>query len=238
VAEKEKESRGYNYLAAAAFAFVFVGIVSLIWPKALPFPFWSEWELKKPIFEAVWVSWPLFVWAVVINTLLVFTKYNGYKNPPHEIFIAGTLVSLWAGIVEEICFRWVIFLSAIVSVQIVDFLFLGFIGLHPVQWFYMAVLCPVANFFTLGMLAPYLSGQQFGWAAAAAIISSNGHFRDGHAYQGIFGWVHAWFVGMYMFWLVFNYGLLAAIIVHCLFDFLVYLTITVDAELERRFARS
>ena len=238
MSEKEEGSSGYNYLISAVFAFIFVGIVSWIWPTALPFPFWSEWETKGSLFEGLLVSWPLYVWAVAINSLFIFTKFNGYKEHPHQIFIVGTLLSVWAGVVEEICFRWLIFLSAVIGAYVLDFVLLGFIGLHPLQWFYMAVLCPIANFFTLGMLAPYLSGQQLGWAAAAAIISSNEPFRDGHAYQGLFGWVHAWFFGMYMFWLVFNYGLITAIIVHFLFDFLVFLTVTVDAALERRLARS
>lgn len=231
--ERESTDSSYNYLGDALFALCFAGAVSVYYPGVIPFGFFEFWGFRASPLEAVLISWPLFLWGVVATSVLVFSKYNGYKNPPHEVFLAGTVTSLWAGVVEEVSFRWLIFFSGIIGAYILDFLLLGFLGLHIVQWFYMTVLCPVANFFTLGLLEPYLSGQ-YGWAVAAAMISSNGHFRDGHAYLGILGFINSWFCGMYFFYLTLNYGLVAAIIVHFLYDFLIFLTVTVDVHLERR----
>ena len=96
---------------------------------------------------------------------------------------------------------------------------------------------PVVNFLTLGHLQPYLLGS-LGWAVGAAIISSNGKFRDGHAYQGLFGWINAWFCGMFFFYLMFTYGILASIIVHFLYDILIFIVVYLDAVIERARGRT
>jgi hypothetical protein len=56
----------------------------------------------------------------------------------------------------------------------------------------------------------------------AALLSSNGRFRDGHLYQGTIGWIDAWFCGMILFYIMFKWGLFAAIIVHFFYDFFLF----------------
>jgi hypothetical protein len=158
-------------------------------------------------------------------------KHNSYKASPGEILFAGFGISLWAGVMEEICFRWLLFIAAIVLIPVFDWLLLGFIGLHIVQWIF-EILSIVANFFTLGYLETYLLNGH-GWAVAAAIMSTNGQFRDGHRYQGLIGLTVSWFMGMYFFWMMFTYGLIATIVVHFLYDFFIFLLIFCDALQEQ-----
>ena len=63
------------------------------------------------------------------------------------------------------------------------------------------------------------------WAVGAAVVSANIFFRDGHKYQGPFGVLNAWFIGLVMFWVMFTYGVWPAIICHFLYDFLIYATV-------------
>jgi len=116
-----------------------------------------------------------------------------------EVLLGGTIISVIAGVFEEIGFRWLIFFSSIMLFPLVDWLLLGFAGVHLVQLLYEYIMCPIANFLTLGYLQEYLLGEH-GWVVGAAIVSVNASFRKGHAYLGFVGWMVSWFVGMYLFW--------------------------------------
>ncbi len=140
---------------------------------------------------------------------------------PSEILTMGFYLSSYAGIAEEIVYRWLLFFAAIIGIQFSDWLLFGFMDIHLIQWIFTSIICPVANFFTLGYLESYLMNG-YGWAVAAAIIIVNGHFRDGHSYQGLFGFTNSWFLGMYFFWVMFNSGLIAAMIVHFTYNFLIF----------------
>ena len=95
--------------------------------------------------------------------------------------------------------------------------------LDPIQWFYGVIFVPIADWTSFGLMHSVLY-QEHSWAVGAAVVSANILFRDGHKYQGWFGMVNAWYIGLVFFWLMFNYGLLAAIFCHFLYDFCVYAT--------------
>lgn len=46
--------------------------------------------------------------------------------------------------------------------------------------------------------------------------------RNGHAYQGWFGTINSWFLGLYFFYIMLTHGLLAAIVVHFTYDFIIF----------------
>ena len=54
------------------------------------------------------------------------------------------------------------------------------------------------------------------------MLYTNAFFRDGHRYQGPIGVLNSWFAGMFLFWIMFTYGLPAAILVHFMYDFLIF----------------
>ncbi len=219
-----------SYLYTSALCFILIGACAVFFPHLTPFGFFEFWTIKGSLKDAAWQAWPIYLFGILFN-LKIFFRRNDYRMQPRQLLLAGFGISLWAGVAEEICFRWLIFMGAIVVITGADWLLLGFMGVHPVQWFY-GILCIVANFFTFGYLAPYLLNG-FGWAVGAAIISSNGRFRNGHAYQGYRGFTISWFMGMYFFWLMFTYGLLAAMLVHFLYDFFLFLLAVLDATIEK-----
>lgn len=91
---------------------------------------------------------------------------------------------------------------------------------------------PLASFVSFGKLDWLV--KEMPWAVAAGVIMANGKFRDGHKYLGLFGWLNSWVVGFFFFWIVFTYGLLAAIFSHFLYDLIIFVIAYVDAVLERR----
>ena len=111
--------------------------------------------------------------------------------------------------------------------MIADFAVLGFAGLHPIPWIFNEVLIPVADFATAGRLHEVLTTAP--WAVAAAILTSNGRFRNSHTYQGLIGWIWSWYLGMFLFLVLFEHGLVAAIAVHIAYNLatlLLHVTIT------------
>lgn len=232
---KKKQSSPGCYLNAALGALFFVLLVKLLFPSAVPFSLFQFWGLNASIGQILVLSWPLFAWGIGITTLLHITqkpKEELFPEKPELILVIGFIESLVAGIFEELTFRWILFYSAIVVYQISDFILLGFLNIHLVQGISQNITVPFANLVTLGRLSPLLYSE-YGWFVGAAIISTNGKFRDGHKYLGCLGWVNAWFVGMFMFSLMFNYGLFAAMIVHFTYDMLIFFVVYLFAAKRR-----
>ena len=138
--------------------------------------------------------------------------------------IGGTFISLFAGVVEEISFRWILFFSSIASVTFINFLFFGFLGFGVPEWVFTNILNPVVNWVSFGALEPWLL-HPAGWQIGAGLLSANAFFRDSHKYQGFLGWLNSWFLGLFFFWLTMKFGLLAAITAHFTYNFLIFVTV-------------
>jgi len=231
-----EERKEKNYFASAFIGFLTIVFFNWLFPGVIPFGTFELWKIK----QGNWLSWliaawPIFAWCVLANVICsALTRNDPCMNKKAEsLFGIGILISLWAGFVEEIAFRWLIFLGAIPGVKIANFLFFGWLGFGLPAWFQVHLAGPIANFFSLGGLNGILT-EPSNWAMGAALLSTNTFFRDGHKYQGWFGWLNSWFIGMFLFWMLFKYGLLACILVHFAYDFLCFFVRYIDMVLERK----
>lgn len=161
--------------------------------------------------------WFIFVWAVAVPLVVYALGHRRYSHlsRPHQV-IKGLWVSLNAGIFEEIIFRGFLFLNAMVMMVFFDAITFGL-----VQWINVHVLLPFSDWITFGALHEQLI-ETPEWYFGAAILSAAAEFRRRHEYLGLFGWINSWFVGMVMFYLVFNYGLLTAIAAHVIYDAIIF----------------
>lgn len=201
---------------------VFGGLV-FFWPSLIePFRYFQFWPLKGSFWEAVKGAWPWYLWGVGATFFfMLFRRVEYTFDTPMDKFISGTWKSIRAGVLEEMAFRWIFFFSAMVLFPALNWILGGFMGLDLLRWLYEYILCPFANLLTFGYLEPYLLNG-YGWVVGAAIVSSNGRFSNAHSYQGPLGLVNSWFFGMYMHWVVFKYGILPAMFIHFLYDFLIF----------------
>lgn len=193
--------------------------------------FFFPWESRGSLDEGVARVWPIYVWAAGM-TLLVGLIEIARRQPrdyePGYLFVKGTFVSLCAGFFEEVLYRWLAFFAALSFIKFMNILTFGLF-----EWAYTTFLIPAANWVTFGILEPQLYGPS-GWLFAAAVLSANYNFQEGHKYLGFFGWVNSWFIGMVMFFLVFNYGLWAAIVAHVVYDFCVFWTAAATSAFQPR----
>lgn len=235
--EERKQAEEYNskFRGKILSSLIFLPLVMWIWPWAVPFGFFEFWKIKQGnMWTWLYSAWPLFAWGGSVTILHAWlTNNKRHVNRDAEgYFAVGAVSSLQAGAFEEITFRWLFFLDNIVSVKVANFLFFGFLGFGIPAWFHNHVLGPVANFMTLHGLESQIF-HPTGWAVGAAMLTTNAFFRDGHRYQGPLGVVNSWFAGMFLFWFMFQYGLLAAILIHFLYDFMIDVIRYVDCVIER-----
>ncbi len=185
----------------------------------LPFEFDDLLVPGINYFEAVRSVWFVFIFgpaAALLYHLYQVIRRRRRQYDPIYVLVKGVKVSAIAGFFEELIFRAFMFLTTIIFIQVVNESIIG-----GVAAFYNTIALPLANWLTLGYLEPQLLDQT-NWFIGAAAVMTNAKFRDGHLYQGLIGWVHAWFFGMAMYYLLFNYGLQAAILVHFLYNMSVF----------------
>ena len=231
---KEQQSVGQYLAIGLLFSFLFLAVIVWIWPWSIePFTLYEFWG-KCDIMGGVYNSWPIFLWAASMTGLVAFLTHNkrSDNSKAEDHLVGGLVVSAFAGITEEIIFRWILFLDAIICVKIVNFLFFGWLGWGMPEWFFNHLFGPVASFFTLGKMDWILFGFR-SWAIGSARLAAAAKFRAGHAYLGLVGYINSWYIGMFLFWIMFQYGLLAAIVVHFLYDLIIFVIGYIDRVQER-----
>lgn len=223
-----------NIISTAIGAFFIIILFEWLWPDVIPFTTFQFWKIQGSLWEALLISWPIFLWGgafTIVKTLI--TRNSREVNRHAELILGGgCLISILAGTMEEPIFRWLIFYNEIIVYKILNWLLFGWAGFGVFEWLFLNVTGPLANYITLGYVHPLLFNG-FGWAVGAAILSSTGKFRNEHAYLGIIGWINSWFLGMFFFWLMFQYGLIAGIIVHFIYDMIIFTVAYIDAAIER-----
>lgn len=224
---------GYQFMVTIViFAIMFTAIwwIKLLSPSAIPYDLFHFWKFEGTVGEVLSASWGIFVWGTIATAFLALRARNDHKDNQRaeSYFLQGTILSLWAGITEEIGFRWLYFYLLIPAYLLSSHLLFGL----P-EWIYRNIGGPISNILTLGALEPFL--LQGNWAVGAALVQVNIRFQDQHKYLGLIGWLNSWFIGMFMFYLMFHFGLLAGILVHAIYDFLIFLVYYLDALIERSF---
>ncbi len=205
------------------FSVTVLPLLMWLFPSLVPFKFFEFWRVEGDVFIWFWSAWPMLVGALIVNLINEFIRDHGSMDEPRirDVFLSGVRVSLCAGIFEEILFRWLFFFQSIFAVKLGNFLFFGFIGFGFPEFFFTNVFGPIADWVTFHQLGQYLF-HETGWAVGAAMLAANAFFRDGHKYQGLLGYVNSWLIGMYLFWIMFQYGLPIAILAHFAYDFMVF----------------
>ena len=200
----------------------------------IPFGLFEFWHVKGTFKDWMFAAWPIFAWAIGVNVLIrAFTRNTPFENRiAEDLFWHGAATSLAAGVLEEIVFRWVLFYTAIIGVKVMNFLLLGFIGFGIPELIYTHIVGPLANIVTFGKMEHILF-HPAGWFVGSALLGANATFRDGHKYQGFLGQMNSWFIGMFLFWMLFEYGIVACILVHFLYDLLIDVVCYIDRVIER-----
>lgn len=232
--KEQKEKQCDNWIAGAIVCFFIALIAKLIYADSIPYGLFDFFKENRPL-AGIAASWPIFLWGCCITSFAAFLTLNKREinEKAESILTNGFAISLTAGVLEELCFRWAIFLGTIVIAKVANFVLLGFIGFGLIELLHLWVCGPFVNFLTVGKMEWLIFDQ--GWAVGAAVLAANARFRNGHKYLGWFGFLNSWILGFFFFWIMFNYGLWTAILVHFLYDMMIFTIAYVDAAIERKF---
>ncbi len=194
-------------------------IVLRINPDLAPFGITKMWTCRGDVGDWLTVTAPMLLWGWGLSVLIgLIADLPKSRKRPEELLAKGLVVSTIAGVIEEVLFRWIWFMFLMLFVQLADFILGGFIFGHGLPWLiYEYLLGPLANLVTFHQLDGFLNHPS-GWHVGSGLLAANARFRDGHKYQGPLGVVNSWFMGMYLFYIALNYGLVAAILAHFLYD--------------------
>lgn len=229
------ESRTANPISSSLAGLIVILIAGWWFKDALPIKIWDLWSFHNTgILEWLKAGLPIFIWGAGLATLVAFIQRHPEerRRQAERILAGGLAINVIAGTTEEIMFRWLIFLSSTVVVQVANFLFFGWLGFGIAEWFQNVIAGPIANFFTAGFLEQYVNNPAI-WMVGAGMISANAFFRDGHKYQGWLGCTNSWFCGMFFFYMTFHYGLVSAMITHFIYNCIVMTIAYLDMVYER-----
>jgi hypothetical protein len=201
-------------------------IIKWQWPAVIPFGTFQFWQLHGSVIQAIVRVWPMFAVGLAFNLIFAararLVEFDRVQELAQDASLgeAGLMVAVLVTIVpllEEVVFRWLSFYVAIVTLTGFNHLVFGFAGAGLPSWFFEHAARPVANFFTLGYAHAILYNKT-SWAIGAAVLVANGKFRSGHIYQGTLGWIWSWYGGIFLFVVMFQYGLWMAIMIHALYN--------------------
>jgi hypothetical protein len=220
--------RSKNPIRLAAVDLAVILIIKWGWPAAIPFSVFHFWQPHGSVIQAFARIWPVFAIGAGLNlAYFAWAGLSGFalvrqlarKASFRGAAIGAVVPVVIVPVLEETIFRWLTFYVAIVTLTGLNYLVFGFAGLGLPSWIFVHAARPVANFFTLGDAHAILYNKT-SWAVGAAVLVANGKFRSGHLYQGFLGWVWSWYMGIFLFVVMFQYGLFAAIIVHAAYNFM------------------
>ncbi len=222
-----------KFIKKLFWALLLLPLIKWLVPSLIPLGGFELWHATGSLWDWLVAGKWLFAWATTVCIVAYLIYGSDGDNEPKEVLRKGFITSIRAGIVEEIAFRWLIFMYSMAGLYIVNWILGGFFGSDwgLVQWFYVKVLGNIANFFTFGLMRDCIFHPQY-WVIGASLIMTNTLFRDGHMYQGWKGWINSWYCGMFLFYIALTYGLLAAIILHFLYDMMIFTFIALFEYIE------
>ena len=172
--------------------------------------------------------WFIFTWGFGVQLLVQVVRIvrRVPKDAPMRHLVRqGAWLSLNAGIFEEIIFRVYAFLSFVIIIRFLD----GFVG-GTIRLLGTRFLLPIADFLTLGVFSGQFNAAQ--WPVGLGILVGALFFRNAHRHYGAFSKANVFVIGLCMFWLVFHYGVMTAMIAHVLYDMAVFAAIALASPLQ------
>ena len=250
--KKKDEDKKSPLFTRMIWAFIGMLLIQWIWPDWIPFETYQFWEIKGNLFQ--WLTapvvWPFFIWAIVfalgfclvIPHQLGMTSIDGIHRTFREltsgrIILGGVIYSAVMGAVKPVAYRWLFFFNAFFFVWLGNFFLGGFIGYLPgvesewgvIMWIYTKILIPIVDYVSLGYLTEFLRSPY--WLLGAALLSANATAREDRIFKGFWGWISAFFFGFMQFWVLFQFGLVACIVIQVIYSLIMFITTAVVRDL-------
>lgn len=179
--------------------------------------------LPPNIFAGAGCMLVLLVWSSVAYPLSSLWQkiWKFPKDPPINVstqkFLSqSTLLSLNAGVFEELTYRWLLFSISMVVATLLNGMSFGLL-----ERLMNSAILPLANVLSFGALHEQLDGSV--WQIGAAIVFTTILFSMAHKGTGFnFAIINSTITGTMFFYIMFHYGIYTAITAHCLVNLYVF----------------
>lgn len=225
---------------------IFLPLQSLL-PGLVPFGADQYWYIHGSFLDILATAWPIFAWGGLMLLPFVWlmswfithpsvisrATFGANINGPIQIQInlpspaVGMWQSIWIGIGEELGLRWLAFYSLIALLNM-----LGSLSLldNALPRLYTFLVGPVVNFVTFGQFSSILFHPHWTWAVGGAIVILSFYHSERRflPIKGNMSWLLYWLPNLFLYLVMFRYGLIAAMLVHLIYEaFLVVFVLTV-----------
>lgn len=180
---------------------------------------WSTlWHHGDVSWCAVLHAWPLVLWGFLLAVLTAVILRVAHRERITESvlesswfmrFKRGISISFIAGIFEELVFRVLLFMSSMAIVT-----FLNFISFGLLEKFYANFFGPLIDTLSFHELHTQLIEQS--WVVGFSIVLIAILFGLAHLSIDWVTCINTTILAFVFFWLMFNYGIVTAMVVHVL----------------------
>lgn len=215
----EQQDKPESILGKGLKALILVGFVASYMPKHMPFSFFHFWKSTGSIGDWIIAALPVCLIGVVSSVAFYGSlKKHGIQesDSPAIMSTAGIFISAISAIMSEISIRWLVFYASILGATFTNWILTKIFGFALIEWLDLNIAAHVANFFTFGLMHEWLFHPE-NWAIGAGVLIANAFFRDWHQPENLLGATTSWYTGMFLFWMMFTYGLPAAIVAHFIY---------------------
>lgn len=196
------------------------------WLGLIPFELFEFWKLEGSLSEILASSSPLLLLGIGVN-LWIYYKTKNLSEDERKIDVhlfQGSKKSLreniMVGIYEEVLQRWGSFYGWIAIVTLINMGF-DWIWIAVPEIIYVYMVEDFVNLVTFGQLESFFSSHH-GFEVGAAILISNWRFQKIHGYKDLIGILNFWIAGLVLFYVMYNHGIYASILIHVGYNLLLH----------------
>ena len=231
---------GMEFLLDRAGLFLLILYIAHRMPEILPFNALSFWSAEN-IGAGIIAIWPLLLLAILSQAIVLISFHNFLHKSENEkilkeckkdIIVTGITISVVAGIVEEIVHWWAYMIIALIILDELNILSTTIFGFEIIKYLYVNVFGYLAEKMTFGYMHALL--YKTSWTIGASIFIANCIFVFAHENKSPIFYYIIWMAGMFLFWLMFTYGIFVAMIAHALYNFTIHFVIYLYVAITKR----
>ena len=202
-----------NFLQLEIMLAILVFTVLSFFPDFVPYTLTEFWIWDSDvIYEAIIAGWPLYLFAVFFSAFSMVIHFGDMEKATFLNFLKSIPKSAGTCIAMSLCFYYVNFFASMISFKAMDWILGGCLFGKGFLWCYYKVASFIVNLLSFFQLDWLLNNTEYPWYVGAAVISVVGASLK--LYKKKLSRLSGAIVGFFLFWIIFQYGLVAAIVVN------------------------
>lgn len=202
-----------NFIQLEIIFAILVFTILSFFPDFVPYTlteFWV-WDADE-IYKAIIAGWPLYLFAMFFSAFSMAIDFEDMEKATFLSFLKSIPKSAAICLAMSLCFYYVNFFASMIFFKGMDWILGGCLFGKGFLWCYFKVVSTIVNLLSFFHLNWLLNTTEYPWYVAAAVISVVG--ASLRLYDRKLNQLSGAIVGFFLFWIIFQYGFVAAIVVN------------------------